>query len=75
MPNAGKFADALFGGWQLSSIFRWNTGLPTGASPFDESQWATNWEVQSNVTPLSPRHSCPSKPKDSAPKIIGTDVT
>ena len=73
MPNAGKFADALFGGWQLSSIFRWNTGLPTGASPFDESQWATSWEVQSNVTPLSPLHSCPSKPKDSAPKIIGTD--
>ncbi len=40
-------ADAIFGGWQLSGIFRWNTGLPT-QTPFDAAQWATNWNVQSN---------------------------
>jgi hypothetical protein len=72
MPNAGKVADALLGGWQLSSIIRWNTGLPTGASPFDESQWATNWEVQSNTTPTTPVHSCPNKPANAAPKIFGS---
>ena len=72
MSNAGKKADALLGGWQLSSIIRWNTGLPTGVSPIDESQWATNWEVQSNTTPTSSIHSCPNKPKDSAPKIFGS---
>jgi hypothetical protein len=74
--NVGKGADALLGGWQLSSIIRWNTGLPTGASPFDESQWATSWEVQSNATPTSPVHSCSNKPKNTAPKIFGgCDVT
>ena len=71
MGNAGKAADALLGGWQLSSIIRWNTGLPTGVSPIDESQWATNWEVQSNTTPTRSVHSCPNKPADSAPKIFG----
>ena len=50
--NAGRAADAILGGWQLTGIFRWNTGLPTGVSPFDESQWATNWDVQSNSTPV-----------------------
>jgi hypothetical protein len=76
MGNAGKTADALLGGWQLSSIMRWNTGLPTGVSPFDESQWATSWEVQSNTTPTTSIHSCPNKPKASAPKIFGgCDVT
>jgi hypothetical protein len=76
MGNAGKAADALLGGWQLSSIIRWNTGLPTGVSPFDESQWANSWNVQSNTTPTSSVHSCPNKPKNSAPKIFGgCDVT
>lgn len=72
MSDAGRLADALFGGWQLSSIIRWNTGLPTGVSPFDESQWATSWEVQSNVTPTKSVHSCPNKPTNSAPKIFGS---
>lgn len=70
LSGAGRLADALFGGWQLSGIFRWNTGLPA-ISPTDESQWATNWDVQSNVTPLHPLHTCPNKPKDSAPKLFG----
>lgn len=72
LGNVGKGADAVFGGWQLSGIMRWNTGLPTGVSPFDESQWATSWEVQSNTTPTSSVHSCPNKSKSSAPKIFGT---
>jgi hypothetical protein len=76
MGNAGKAADAIVGGWQLSSILRWNTGLPTGVSPFDESQWANSWNVQSNSTPTKSIHSCPNKPKDAAPKIFGgCDVT
>ncbi len=72
LGNVGKGADALIGGWQLSGIMRWNTGLPTGVSPFDESQWATSWNVQSNTTPTTPVHSCSNKPKDSAPKIFGS---
>ena len=58
MSNAGRVADAIFGGWQLSGIFRWNTGLPTTA-PYDDSRWATNWDFQTNVTPLQPLHSSP----------------
>ncbi len=71
MGGAGRLANAVLGGWQLSSIMRWNTGLPTGVSPADESQWATNWEVQSNTTPTRAVHSCPNKPATSAPKIFG----
>src|SRR5262249_5251759 len=29
LNGAPKAVDAIFGGWQLSSIFRWNSGLPT----------------------------------------------
>jgi hypothetical protein len=40
-------ADAFLGGWQLSGIYRWNSGSPI-FSPFDAAQWATNWNVQSS---------------------------
>jgi hypothetical protein len=72
MGAAEGVTDAILGGWQLSSIFRWNTGLPTGISPFDEAQWATNWNVQSNSTPTSAISTCPNKPKNDSPKLFGT---
>jgi hypothetical protein len=76
LSDAGKAVDAIFGGWQLSGIFRWNTGLPTQPSPFDDARWSTNWDVQSNVTPLTPIHSCPNRPSNGTPKLFGgCDVT
>ena len=71
LNGTNRFANALFGGWQLSGIFRWNTGLPV-FSPFDDGTWSTNWDISSGVTPLHPLTTCPSKPKDlSAPKLFG----
>ena len=68
--GAGRAADAIIGGWQISSIFRWNTGLPVVA-PFDDGRWATNWDFQSNVTPTHTIHSCPDKPTNGTPKLFG----
>jgi len=72
LGNAGKATDAILGGWQLSSIVRFNTGLPTGVSPADQEQWATNWDVQSDASPTSPIHTCPNKPANAAPKLFGS---
>lgn len=49
----GKVSNALFGGWQLAGIYRWNTGQPITA-PSDAAQWATNWNVQSAGTRVRP---------------------
>lgn len=49
--NMPKVLDAIFGGFQLTGVFRFNSGLPAGA-PFDADQWATNWNVQSNAVRL-----------------------
>jgi len=49
----GRAADALVGGWSIRGIFRWNSGQPISA-PFDQAQWATNWNVQSNGTRIRP---------------------
>ena len=46
--KAGKVTDAIVGGWQMTGIFRWNSGLPI-STPFDNARWATNWNAQSNT--------------------------
>ncbi len=51
--NTNKIADTFVGGWQLTGVFRANSGLPF-SSPFDAAQWATNWNVQSNGTQIAP---------------------
>ena len=45
--DMNSWTDAFFGGWQLAGVFRWNSALPL-ISPFDQAQWATNWNAQSS---------------------------
>lgn len=72
MSNASRAVDAVLGGWQISGIFRWNTGLPLFYGPIDNGRWATNWDFQSYVTPTTPLHSCPNKPVMGTPKLFGS---
>lgn len=58
--GANGFAHALLGGWQLSGIFRWNSGLPM-FSPYDDARWATNWNVQSSGVRIRPVQTCPTR--------------
>jgi len=50
MPH---WANSIIGGWQLSGIYRYNSGEPAGA-PFDDGHWATNWEIESNGVRIRP---------------------
>ena len=47
-----RAVDAIFGGWQLSTIYRFNTGYPDGYY-FDIYGWPTNWNVRSAMVQLS----------------------
>lgn len=53
-------ANALIGGWTLTGIYRYNTGLPA-PSPFDDGRWSTNWNVQSNGFAIRPVESSPTR--------------
>jgi hypothetical protein len=73
--NAPGWADQVIGGWRLSGIFRWNTGLPL-TSPYDDARWATNWQVQSNVTRTTDIQPCFTMGDASnAPKFFGCNTT
>lgn len=58
--GVGKLGNAFLGGWQMSGIFRWNSGLPM-FSPYDDARWATNWNAQSSGTRIRPVESCPTQ--------------
>lgn len=58
--DMGGLADAALGGWQLSGIFRWNSGLPTG-EPYQADRWATNWNAQSYMVRACAANSSPTR--------------
>jgi hypothetical protein len=69
LNDDNRLVDAVVGGWQLSTIYRWNTGLPVSAMPYDDARWATNWNVQANVTPTTAISTCPDR--SNTPKLFG----
>jgi hypothetical protein len=72
--NAGGITEQVFGGWQSTGIFRWNSGLPI-QTPFDCCVWATNWNVQSNGVRVQPVQSSPtSNGANGTPNVFNDPV-
>jgi hypothetical protein len=55
--------ETLFGGWDLTGVARWNSGLPI-LTPFESARWATNWNVQSFGVRVRPIRSSPTRTGD-----------
>jgi hypothetical protein len=73
--GVSRGVDAVIGGWQLSGIWRWNTGAPM-FGVYDDQRWATNWNVQSGVFQTKKFASCPTRGTATvAPKLFGCDPT
>ena len=51
LGGANRVLDALVGGWQLSGINRWSSGLPFTLS---ERGWTTDWQIESDSVVTSP---------------------
>jgi Carboxypeptidase regulatory-like domain len=72
LHDSGSVANALIGGWQLAGIFRWNSGLPTGAGtrPFAFQRWPTNWNLSSGMVRVRELVSSPSNNVNGEPNIF-----
>ena len=45
-------ANSLFGGWQLTGLYRWTSGFPFSILP--GALWATNWQLTQPAVPTGP---------------------
>jgi hypothetical protein len=67
------FPEAVLGGWQLTGIYRWNSGLPA-PSIFDANRWATNWNVQSYAVRTRSIESSPTRSGIGGPNLFSDPV-
>lgn len=67
--DSNKFVNAVFGGWVLTSILRYNSGLPV-SSPVDIGGWPTNWNVRSWAVPIQSIQSSPSRNTNGRPNLF-----
>jgi hypothetical protein len=58
--NIGRSADLFLGGWQVTGIFRYNSGLPISA-PLEDNRWTTNWTVSSYATRTADARTCATR--------------
>jgi hypothetical protein len=49
--SSNQLADAIIGGWQLSGINRWTSGLPFS---LNEPGWTTDWQIESFAVTTQP---------------------
>lgn len=58
-------ADAVFGGWKVTGIYRINSGFPLDSGdPIDLSGWATNWNIRSRGIQIRPLQTSPTRTGD-----------
>ena len=69
LGDAPGIVNALVGGWQLSGIFRWNSGLPV-ETPLDFGGWPTNWNRRNYTVRIAPVESNPNRGGASPPNLF-----
>ena len=60
LSGSNKVVNGILGGWTLTSIFRYNSGLPV-SSPVDLGGWPTNWNVRSWAVPTKEIQASPTR--------------
>jgi hypothetical protein len=64
LGDSNRLVNGVFGGWSLTGIFRWNSGLPVKFGFFEADRWPTNWNVQSNGVRVRSLESSPTRTGD-----------
>jgi hypothetical protein len=70
--DAHGVTEALLGGWQLASIFRWNSGLPV-ETPLDFGGWPTNWNRRNYTVRIAPVEANPTRGSGNDPANLFSD--
>jgi hypothetical protein len=52
--NMGNGMNAIFGGWQVSGLWRWSSGFPFTVEP-GLGFWSTDWQLPSAAVMIGPK--------------------
>jgi hypothetical protein len=71
--NAGSALNYLIGGWHVSGVFRWTTGLPISVD--NGPDWPTDWNIEGLAEPNGPAPAA-TNPKNAIVNgvNIGPDI-
>ena len=75
LSGANRLVDGLFGGWQLSGIWRQSSGLP--ATVDDGGNWPTDWQWAPNATQIGPvngQHTTKNAPPAQSSATSGPNI-
>ena len=61
--------DHIVGGWKLTTIYRYNSGLPV-VDPFDNNGWATNWNIRSYGVQVRKLKTSATRGSTTAPNLF-----
>jgi len=50
--GAGRIANGVLGGWDLTGVLRWTSGFPVSVG--NGAAWATNWDESGYATQIGP---------------------
>lgn len=67
--NAGSLLNNLIGGWHVSGVFRWTTGLPISVD--NGPDWPTDWNIEGLAEPNGPAPAA-TNPKHAI--VNGVDI-
>lgn len=70
LGNAGGLMDALVGGWQLTGIFRYRSGLPTSVAY--TGIWPTNFSFTTIADPVGPYDAGMTTNQNGNPAIFAS---
>lgn len=73
LRDSNRFVNGLLGGWQLTGVFRWNSGFPVG-TPFGSQRWPTNWEISSFLVPVRTVVTSPTKAPAGGPNLFSNPL-
>lgn len=56
LSDTNSIVNGIIGGWQVSTIIRYNSGEPIGTTNkfFDNAGWITNWNIKSAMVQTQP---------------------
>ncbi len=66
--SPGPLLNALIGGWHVSGVFRWTTGLPITVD--NGFTWSTDWNIEGDAMPNGPAPVA-SNPKNAIVNGVG----